>query len=140
MSNQKIIINANYKHEKRGGNYHVLLVANEKSENKRYPEKAVYIDEKQQVWCKNLDRFMNGMILMDDGKNTFLFNHNPDKKYPQPAEIFSHKNGIEYTVLYIANSHINSEDYPETVIYQNNQNGNIWAKTLIDFKEKMKKE
>lgn len=139
MTNQKVIVNGNYKHEKRGNNYHVLLTANDASKNPNYPVKVVYVDSENQVWCKNVDRFLAGMTLMDNGDKTFLFKHNPNERYPQPTEKFQHHNGNIYSVLYIANSHCDAEDYPIFVIYQNENNGTIWAKTLENFHEKMTK-
>lgn len=49
---------------------------------------------------------------------------------------WQHNNGIKYTVVSIANTCYTNPDYPIIVIYVG-RNGNLWAKTLSNFMEKM---
>lgn len=55
---------------------------------------------------------------------------------PKTGSKYRHRNGNLYEVLMIANANSDRAEYPITVVYRGN-NGNIWAKTLADFNEKM---
>jgi hypothetical protein len=58
---------------------------------------------------------------------------------PKPNEIWTHNNGIEYLVKYIANDD-NNPKYPLTIIYQGVKNGKIWARELSDWHRSFKKK
>ena len=55
---------------------------------------------------------------------------------PEPGNIYEHRNGNLYRVLFLANEFGNS-DYPVTVVYEGINNRNKYAETLDKFLEKM---
>lgn len=55
---------------------------------------------------------------------------------PKKLEKWQHNNGTIYTVDCIANHASNNPDYPVTVVYIG-PNGNLWAKPLDNFLQKM---
>lgn len=56
-----------------------------------------------------------------------------------PGTRWQHRNGVRYTVLFIANSHTEFPDkYPATVVYIG-PNGRLWARTLEGWYKSMTK-
>lgn len=55
---------------------------------------------------------------------------------PVKGTKYKHRNGNIYEVLLIANENSDRAEYPITVVYVG-ANGNIWAKSLDNFLEKM---
>jgi hypothetical protein len=55
---------------------------------------------------------------------------------PVKGTKYKHHNGNIYEVLLIANENSDRAEYPITVVYVG-VNGNIWAKPLDNFLEKM---
>lgn len=56
------------------------------------------------------------------------------KRYIEDGSIWTHKNGIDYQVMFIANGHNKATDTkPPMVIYKTIANGNIWARPLTDW-------
>lgn len=139
MSNTKVILHGNYRHKYSHNSYHVLSIANENSKNPDYPVKIVYLDNQNKIWCNDADKFLTGMTLIDERSVSFLLFLKQSDKYPKTMERFQHQNGNIYSILYIANSHCKLKDYPIYVIYKNENNGTIWAKTLDNFRKKMTK-
>lgn len=59
---------------------------------------------------------------------------------PTPGSTWLHRNGIAYTVLFIANHATDRPAlYPQMVVYQG-ANGNIWARRLDDWHRSMTKK
>lgn len=131
-----------YKH-KNNNEYYVMFIANADSEKEEYPPQVIYVDvEEGKVWAKGIERFNSGMSLVKNHAPVQIGYNVLNKdgvEYPEIGSIYKHHNGNEYTVLQIANTHAESEDYPITVVYQGN-NGKVWAKTLDNFNNKMKRE
>lgn len=131
-----------YKH-KNNNEYYVMFIANTDSEKEEYPPQVIYVDvEAGKVWAKGIERFNSGMKLVENHAPVQIGYNVLNKdgvEYPEIGSIYKHHNGNEYTVLQIANTHAESEDYPITVVYQGN-NGKVWAKTLDNFNNKMKRE
>jgi len=59
-----------------------------------------------------------------------------NEEYPKAGSQWRHHDGRLYTVLYTVNIASTSPKYAATVVYLG-RNGNIWSKTLIDFRETM---
>lgn len=57
---------------------------------------------------------------------------------PQIGSKWRHRNGILYTVLFIANE-LDDGRYPLTVVYQG-PNGKVWARRADDWHRSMTKE
>lgn len=57
-------------------------------------------------------------------------------KLPERNQFYTHKNGNEYLVEFVANVDSDRPEYPTTVVYRGEDNA-IWAKPLEDFLEKM---
>jgi len=131
-----------YKH-KNNNEYYVMFIANIDSKKEEYPPQVIYVDvEAGKVWAKGIERFNSGMKLVENHAPVQIGYNVLNKdgvEYPEIGSIYKHHNGNEYTVLQIANTHAESEDYPITVVYQGN-NGKVWAKTLDNFNNKMKRE
>lgn len=131
-----------YKH-KNNNEYYVMFIANVDSEKEEYPPQVIYVDvEAGKVWAKGIERFKSGMSLVENHAHVQIEYNVLNKEgveYPEIGSRYKHNNGNEYTVLQIANAHAESEDYPITVVYQG-INGKIWAKTLDNFNNKMKRE
>lgn len=131
-----------YKH-KNNNEYYVMFIANADSEKEEYPPQVIYVDvEEGKVWAKGIERFNSGMKLVENHAPVQIGYNVLNKdgvEYPEIGSMYKHHNGNEYTVLQIANTHAQSEDYPITVVYQGN-NGKVWAKTLDNFNNKMKRE
>lgn len=51
---------------------------------------------------------------------------------PAKGSMWRHKNGHVYTVILIANEHSEREDYPPTVVYED-EHGDVYAKPLATF-------
>jgi hypothetical protein len=55
---------------------------------------------------------------------------------PKLGSKWTHHNGLEYTVILIANTGHANPKYPVTIIYKG-ENGNIWAKPVNNFYENL---
>ena len=55
---------------------------------------------------------------------------------PKIGSKWIHHNGLEYTIILIANTEFSNFQYPVTIIYKGD-NGNIWAKPLDNFLKKL---
>lgn len=51
---------------------------------------------------------------------------------PAPLTRWQHRNGNIYVVLLIANL-FDEPRYPKTVVYQNENNGTVWARPASDW-------
>lgn len=61
-----------------------------------------------------------------------------NNNYPQFGSAWQHHTGRVYTVLGVANTENLNPKYPVTVIFVG-RTGNLWAKPLDNFLEKMHK-
>lgn len=131
-----------YKH-KNNNEYYVMFIANADSEREEYPPQVIYVDIAEgKIWAKGVERFNSGMTLIENHPSTqigYSILRKEGIEYPKIGDTYKHHNGNEYTVLQIANTHAESEDYPITVVYQG-KNGKVWSKTLDNFNNKMKRE
>jgi len=50
-----------------------------------------------------------------------------------PKSLWWHTNGNQYVVLHVANVAYRLPGYPVTVVYQNCENGTVWARALADW-------
>ena len=56
---------------------------------------------------------------------------------PKIDSLWQHKNGNLYQVLLFANVYSDREDYPETIIYKNINNGKVYCRKLSDWHRSM---
>lgn len=78
-------------------------------------------------WARGYDEMIRNY---QEGKNADGSEYTPTVD-PEIGSRWKHYNGIEYTVLHIANIG-GSKNYKETVVYQGN-NGKVWTRELEDW-------
>jgi len=134
----EILVNANYRHEKTGNNYHTLLLSSNEDDN----QQIVYIDRDKKIWSKKVSRFLNGMTFLnkEQGYNNI---HEMSDFYPNTGDFYydvrsgQNKAYPACSVLYVTNIHATHDDYPVTVFYL--YDGLIKYLPLEKFNENFKK-
>ena len=70
-------INSEWYHKGTDKKYTVIVVANENATKKDYPIIVVYRDDNDNIWAKDLKRFMLSMSFYDrEGRGQFPISHN----------------------------------------------------------------
>ncbi|HCF1075432.1 hypothetical protein AAEZ52_07530 [Pseudomonas aeruginosa] len=55
----------------------------------------------------------------------------------EPKSRYTHRNGVEYEVVMIANGESTSPKYPPTIVYRGVANGKVWARPACDWDRSM---
>jgi len=116
MVKNDIFLNAEYHHIKTSATYQTLILSNSDK-----PQQIVYVNEKGEIWSKDVERFLHGMSFVEQKTNNNYTKKDIPDHYPQPGDFYYNKETDKASpaasVLYVTNIYAEKPDYPKTVFF-----------------------
>lgn len=133
MVKNNIFLNAEYHHIKTDTTYQTLILSNSDK-----PQQIVYVNEKGEIWSKNVERFLQGMSFIEQKSDNNYTKKDIPAHYPQRGDFYYNKEtdstlkaAPAASVLYVTNVYADKSDYPKTVFFLSD--GIIDYLSLEDF-------